>query len=285
MHPRSSYRFVWIAAFLGLALVAFACAPAEEEAPTGEEQPAATGEEAPAEEPAAAERPEAGAGAEAIADLQEGDATLTGTVTYVGQVPNLQPIAMDADPECAAKHDEAVQPQTLVLGEGNTVGNIFVQVKDTFAQGDYTPPSTPVVIDQNGCMYHPHVVGVLAGQGLQFWNSDGLLHNVHGTPESNREFNLGMPASRTETTVTLNTPELYVPVKCDVHPWMSAYVGVMTHPYFDVTEPDGAYEITVPAGTYTIEAWHERLGTRTQEVTVAASERATVDFELDVPQG
>lgn len=281
MLPRSNCRFVWIAAFAALALVAVACGPAEEEpAPAGEDRPAGAEEAAPA-----AGRTEPGAGADAIADLQEGDATISGTVTYVGQVPNLQPIAMDADPACAEKHDGPVQPQTLVLGEGNTVGNIFVQVKDTFAQDDYPPPSTPVVIDQLGCMYDPHVVGVLAGQPLEFWNSDGILHNVHLTPKQNREQNLGMPASLTEKAVTLNTPELYVPVKCDVHPWMSAYVGVMTHPYFDVTEEDGAYEITVPAGTYTIEAWHERLGTQTQEVTVAAGETATVDFELDVPQG
>jgi plastocyanin len=278
MHFRSPYRFVWIAAFAAFALVAVACAPAEEE-------PAATEGEAPAEEPAAGGRAEPGAGAEAVADLQQGDATISGTVTYTGQVPSLPPIAMEADPQCAAKHDGPVAPQTLVLGEGNTLGNIFVQVKDSFAQGDYQPPTTPVVIDQEGCMYHPHVVGVMAGQPLEFWNSDGLLHNVHLTPKENREQNLGMPASLTEKAITLNTPELYVPVKCDVHPWMSSYVSVMTHPYFDVTEEDGSFEITVPAGTYTIEAWHERLGTRTQEVTVAAGESATVDFALDVPQG
>jgi len=281
MHFRSPYRFVWIAAVAALALVAVACAPAAEEEAPGEPAPAA---EEGAEAPAAREHG-IGDGAEAIAELQQGDATITGTVTYTGQVPNLQPIAMEADPQCAAKHDGPVQPQTLVLGDGNTVGNIFVQVKDGFAQGDFQPPTTPVVIDQEGCMYHPHVVGVMAGQPLEFWNSDGLLHNVHLTPKENREQNLGMPASLTEKAVTLNTPELYAPVKCDVHPWMSAYVSVMSHPYFDVTEENGQFEITVPAGTYTIEAWHERLGTRTQEVTVAAGESATVDFTLDVPQG
>lgn len=273
MHPRSSCRYVSIAASAALALLlAVACSPAEDAAPTREERA----------EPAAPVEP--GAGAEAIAGLQQGDATITGTVTYAGQVPSFPPIAMDADPSCAEKHDDPVYPQTLVLGAGNTVGNIFVQVKDTFAQGDYPPPSTPVVVDQLGCLYDPHVVGVLAGQPLEFWNSDGILHNVHLTPRLNREQNLGMPGSLRQTSVTLNTPELYVPVKCDVHPWMSAYVAVMSHPYFDVTEEDGRYEIRVPAGTYTLEAWHERLGTRTQEVTVAAGETATVDFTLDVPQ-
>lgn len=267
------------------ALVAFGvtgCAPAEEGgAPEGGEEQAA--EEAGAEEaPAAPQDPEAGTNA--IAALQEGSATITGTVTYVGPEPNFQPINMDADPVCAEKHTEPVYPDTLVTGEGGTVANIFVQVKDSFAQGDYEVPAAPVVIDQEGCLYHPHVVGVMAGQPLQFWNSDGILHNVHGTPAQNREFNLGMPASLKEKSVTLNTPEEFVPVKCDVHPWMSAYVAVMTHPYFDVTAEDGQYEITVPPGTYTVEAWHERLGTQTSEITVADGESASVDFELDVPQ-
>ena len=281
----SLFRFVCTGAFAVLALLALttaACGPAEEEtaAPAEDGEAAAPAEEAQA----APERPEKGEGTAAIASLQEGDATITGTVTFAGEPPNLPPIEMAADPDCAGMHTEPVQAQTLVLGEGNSMGNIFVQVKDTFAQGDYPPPSVPVVIDQQGCMYDPHVVGMLAGQPLQFWNSDGILHNVHGTPQQNREFNLGMPGSRTEASVELNTPELYVPVKCDVHPWMSAYVAVMTHPYFDVTEDDGRYEITVPPGTYTVEAWHERLGTQTSEITVADGETASVDFELDVPQ-
>ena len=282
MHPRSLNRFVWIAAsaaLLSLVLAwAVACAPAEEEPAEETAPPAGEGAEAPAAEPK-----DAGDGAEAIAELQAGDATISGTITYTGEAPTFQPIAMDADPDCAAKHGEPVYPEALVLGDGNTVGNIFVQVKDGFAQGDFQPPTAPVVVDQRGCMYQPHVVGVLAGQPLEFWNSDGILHNVHLTPKQNREQNLGMPGSLKEKAVTFDTPELYVPVKCDVHPWMSAYVAVMSHPYFDVTGEDGRYEIKVPAGTYTIETWHEKLGTRTQEVTVAAGETATADFALDVP--
>lgn len=265
------------------ALFVTGCGPAEEqEAPDETGQAATEDGEGEAAAPEAPQDPEAGS--EAIAALQEGSATLTGTITYTGQVPSFQPIDMSADPMCADKHDEPVYPQSLELGEGNTVANIFVQVRDTFAEDEYDVPSTPVVIDQRGCVYYPHVVGVMAGQPLQFWNSDAILHNVHGTPEKNREFNLGMPASLKEKAVTLNTPEEFVPVKCDVHPWMSAYVAVMTHPYFDTTADDGRYEITVPPGTYTVEAWHERLGTETSEVTVADGETATVDFELDVPQ-
>lgn len=277
MHRRS--HFIRTAACVVFALLAvLSCAPSEEPA----EEAAAPATEKAAEAPAVTGN-EPGDGAAAIAELQKGDATISGTITFTGQVPKFSPIAMNADPTCAGKHDEPVYPQTLVLGEGNTVGNIFVQVKDSFAQGDYPAPTTPVVIDQEGCMYHPHVVGVLAGQPLEFWNSDGILHNVHLNPKQNREQNLGMPASLKRKSVMLNTPELYFPVKCDVHPWMSAYVAVMSHPYFDVTEDDGQYEIKVPAGTYTIEVWHEKLGTKTQQVTVAAGESATADFALDVP--
>jgi plastocyanin len=276
-------RLVSIAILVALPLALVACGPSNEEAaaPAGEEAAAPAETAAPAGAQAAAE---VGAGYAEIAALQQGDATISGTVTYTGQVPNLPPISMDADPTCAEKHDGPVPNEALVLGEGNTMANVFVQVKDSFAQGDYPAPPTPVVIDQLGCLYHPHVVGMLAGQQLQFLNSDGILHNVHGTPKNSREFNLGMPGSLHQKSVLLNQPELYVPVKCDVHPWMAAYVGVMTHPYFEVTDDTGAFSIRVPAGTYTLEAWHEKLGTRTEEVTVGAGETATVDFQLDVPQ-
>jgi len=249
----------------------------------GEAAPAAGEQAAAGGEATAPQDPEAGT--EAIKAMQKGSATLTGTVTYVGQVPNLPPINMDADPVCAGKHDGPVPSEVLVLGDGNTVANVFVQVKDSFAQGDYPAPSTPVVIDQRGCLYHPHVIGMLAGQALQFWNSDQILHNVHGTPEKNREFNLGMPGTLHDKSQVLNTPEEFVHVKCDVHPWMKAFVAVMTHPYFDVTGKDGAYSIKVPPGTYTVEAWQEKLGTTTKQVTVGDGETATVDFQLDVPKG
>jgi len=212
-----------------------------------------------------------------------GSATVSGTVNYEGQVPNLRPIDMGADPACAAKHDSPVMPDMLVLGDGNTMANIFVQVTNP-PEGSYPTPSEPVEIDQRGCSYHPHVVGVRAGQPLEFMNSDGLLHNVHGLPEANREFNLGMPATVTESATTLNRPEPLFQVKCDVHPWMQAYVAVMSHPYFAVTDEDGQFTIEgLPAGTYTVEAWHERLGTQTAEVTVDDGGSATADFTFSAP--
>lgn len=209
-----------------------------------------------------------------------GSAVISGTVTFTGEVPDLKPIDMSADPTCAAKHDTPVMPDMLLLGDGNTMGNIFVHVTNP-PEGNYTAPSEPAVIDQRGCQYHPHVIGVMAGQPLEFKNSDGLLHNVHGLPNENRPFNLGMPATLTESSVTLNRPEPLFHVKCDVHPWMQAYVAVMDNPYFAVTGKDGHFSIEgLPAGTYTVEAWHERLGTKTAEVTVTDGGTATADFSF-----
>ncbi len=212
-----------------------------------------------------------------------GTSSVAGTIVFDGQAPRLKPIAMSADPGCEAKHDGLVAAQTLVLGEGHSLGNVFVQVKNPPA-GSYPVPGEPAVIDQNGCLYSPRVLGVLAGQTLQFRNSDGLLHNVHGRPEVNREFNMGMPPSLTETDTVFNKPEPLFPVKCDVHPWMRAYVAVMTHPFYAVTGASGQYSIEgLPAGSYEIEAWHEKLGTKSASVIVADGEAGAVDFAFAVP--
>lgn len=208
--------------------------------------------------------------------------SVTGTVVFDDKVPNLKPLSMDADPACAAKHDTPVYPDMLVLGDGNAMANIFVQI--TGVPGGTQPARTePAVIDQHGCQYHPHVVGVMVGQPLMFKNSDGILHNVHGLPKVNREFNLGMPPSLTEKETTFTKPEPLFPVKCDVHPWMQAYIAVMDHPWFDVTGTDGKFSIgDVPAGTYEVVAWHERLGTQKQSVTVGDG-ATSVDFKFKTP--
>jgi plastocyanin len=221
----------------------------------------------------------------AVEGLGDGSATISGTVSFAGTAPALRPVTMDADPQCAQKHDSPVPNQVLWLGDGNTMGNVFVQVKSGLAEKQWPAPSEPGVIDQDGCIYTPHVMGVMAGQPLVFLNSDDLLHNVHGLPKANREFNLGMPATVKRTEVALGTPEPVFPVKCDVHPWMQAYVAVMAHPYFDSTADDGRFEIrNLPAGTYEIEAWHERLGTQTATVTVEDGGSATSDFTFTTPQ-
>ncbi len=214
-----------------------------------------------------------------------GAGVIAGNIVFDGNPPNLRAISMDADPGCAAKHDEPVIAEVLVLGEGQSLGNVFVQVTNPPA-GTYPVPSEAAVVDQNGCMYTPRVLGVMAGQTLQFLNSDSLLHNVHGRPAENREFNMGMPPTLTETETTLSRPEPVFSVKCDVHPWMQAYVAVMSHPFFTVTDTSGEYRIEgLPAGEYEIEAWHERLGTQTATVTVADDAAGAADFTFAVPSG
>ncbi len=208
--------------------------------------------------------------------------SITGTITYDDKVPKLRPIKMDADPDCASKHTSPVFPEFLVVGDGNSLGNVFVQIKNAPASSA-AAPSEPVVIDQQGCRYIPHVAGVMAGQTIKFKNSDGILHNVHGLPEVNRQFNIGMPPSLKEKDQVLNKPEPLFKVKCDVHPWMNSYIAVMSHPYFSVSGMDGKFEIgDVPDGTYTIEAWHEKLGTQTTEVKVSGG-AASADFSFKVP--
>lgn len=240
---------------------------------------------APATSPKAAEAPKAAPApaAPAAPAAVLGSSAVAGKVAFEGKAPSMKPTKMDADPACAAKHSGPVFPETLVLGDGQTLANVFVQVKNPPA-GTFPAPAEPVIIDQNGCRYIPHVAGVMAGQALKFRNSDGILHNVHGLPKENREFNIGMPPTLLEKDTVLNKPEAFFPVKCDVHPWMRSYVAVMTHPYFAVSGIDGTFQIpNLPAGTYEIEAWHEKLGTQTASITVADGETGSADFSFSVP--
>lgn len=211
--------------------------------------------------------------------------SVTGTVTFDGKVPNLKPLAMEADPACAKKHSGPVPNEMLVLGKGNTMGNIMVWVSKGLPAGKSWPvPKTPVVLDQNGCQYKPHVMGIMVGQTYRILNSDGVLHNIHTLPKVNPSFNKGMPPTLKEATTVFQKPEEVFHIKCDVHPWMSAYVAVFTHPFFSVTGADGKYTISgLDPGTYEITAWHEKLGTQTATVTVAANEGKSQNFKFAVP--
>jgi plastocyanin len=210
---------------------------------------------------------------------------ISGTITFDGKVPALKPLSMDADPDCAKMHSKPVPNEMLVLGSGNTMGNIMVWVSKGLADGKTWPaPKTPAVLDQKGCVYMPHVMGVMVGQPYRILNSDGILHNVHALPKINRGFNRPMPPTLKETTVSFDKPEHVFQIKCDVHPWMSAWVGVFTHPFFSVTDTDGKFTIAgLDEGTYEVTAWHERLGTQTATVTVGASETKNQDFKFTTP--
>jgi len=214
--------------------------------------------------------------------------TITGTVTYEGKVPNLKPIAMDADPNCAKKHTTPQASDVLVLGDGNTMANILVRVVGGLPAGKTWPaPKEPAVMDQNGCRYEPHVLGIQIGQPFKILNSDGILHNVHSLPKINKPFNMAMPGNRKEATATFDKEENIFQMKCDVHPWMSAFIMVTTNPFYAVTKKDGKFSIAnLDPGTYEIEAWHEKLGIQKASVTIAAAgDTKPIAFKFTAPAG
>ena len=205
-------------------------------------------------------------------------ANVTGKVTFEGTAPAPQPIKLSSDPYCESANS-GLTTETEMVGPGGVVQNVFVYVKDGLGTRTFAAPSVPVTIDQKGCHYTPHVIGIQVGQPLQIINSDNTLHNVHGLAKANKEFNAGQPIQGMKMTHTFSTKEVMVPFKCDVHGWMNAWVGVVDHPYYFVTGPDGTFSLKgLPPGTYTIEAWHEKLGAQTQMVTVGATEAKDVAF-------
>ena len=214
-------------------------------------------------------------------------ASITGRITYQGEVPQFKPIKMDADPVCLAKHSGDVLPETLVLGDPTTktVGNVLVRITSGLPAKNYPAPTEPFVLTQEGCRYSPHVMAVMVGQPFKILNPDGTLHNLHALPKVNEQFNLAMPNFRKETTRTFDKVEAApFPIKCDVHPWMGAWISVMDHPFFFVTQPNGQYKIdNLPAGTYEVEAWHEKLPAQKTTVTLAEGEAKEVNFTLSVP--
>ena len=213
--------------------------------------------------------------------------SITGTITFNGTPPKLPALSMDADPACAKKHPTPAADERLVLGSGQAMGNVMVWVSKGLPSGKtYPAPSTPVTLDQNGCQYKPHAQGIMVGQAYKILNSDGILHNVHSLPKVNAQFNKPMPPTLKETSTTFTKPEPIFEIKCDVHPWMRAWIGVFTHPFYAVTGPDGKFTISgLDAGTYEITAWHEVLGTQTATVTVAATGSKVQDFKFAMPAG
>jgi hypothetical protein len=204
--------------------------------------------------------------------------TITGQVHLMGKPPAPDRIRMNADPMCAKANDgrDVVQAD-VVVGADDALANVFVQLKGDFPA---TPaPTDPVEIDQHGCLYVPRVAGVRVGQPLVVRNSDMGLHNVHGSSARSDLFNVSQPvAGMTNTFRPME--EGILTLKCDVHTWMVAHVGVVNHPYFAVTGADGAFTLHhVPAGTYTLQIWHERFGTQTAQVTVPPDGTATVDLK------
>jgi len=207
-------------------------------------------------------------------------AMVTGRVRFDGPAPEREILRIDGDRNCVTLNGSSEQPgESILLGENNTLQNVFVYVKDGLGRQSFPVPSAPVVIDQQKCRYVPRVVGIRVGQPLEIRNGDPLLHNVRSASEINQPFNQGQPVQGMKFSHTFTTREVMMPIKCDVHAWMNAYVGALEHPYFAVTAEAGTFQLPdLPPGTYTIEAWHERLGVQTQQVTVGPRETKDVVF-------
>ena len=214
--------------------------------------------------------------------------SITGKIVYEGNVPAsiTKPIDTSGDPSCAA-HANGKPPvnEVLVLGEGQTMANIIVQVTKGLPEGKtWEAPAEAAVMTQAGCQYTPHVTALQLGQKLKVLNPDGILHNVNCQPKLNRAQNRAMPKNLSEIEFDFDQAEEPFRFKCDVHPWMMAYCTVIAHPFFDVTEKDGIFTIDgLEPGEYEIEAWHERLGKQTATVTVTADKPAEANFTFSRP--
>jgi hypothetical protein len=207
-------------------------------------------------------------------------ATIAASVVFEGAVPAPTMMRLDGDPKCVAANGAAERPsESIVIGNGPSLQNVFVYVKDGLGNYAFPIPTEPVVLDQQKCRYTPRVLGVRVGQRFSIHNSDPLLHNVRSDGKINRPFNMSTPLQGVSVDKSFATREVMVPFRCDVHNFMSAWVGAIDHPFFGVTGADGRVSLSgLPPGTYAIEAWHEELGTKTQQVTVGPKESKDVAF-------
>jgi plastocyanin len=203
--------------------------------------------------------------------------SVSGRITFDGTAPKPELIRMGKDAACVAGAGPNPQSNAVLISADGGLANAFVYIKDSFDGYTFETPAGAVTMDQKGCVYVPRVFGVRVGQPIEILNSDATIHNVHALPMQNQEFNESQNRAGMRTTKVFTVPEVMVRIKCDFHGWMAAHVGVMSHPFFAVTDASGAYSIKgLPPGTYTLEAWHETFGTRTQQVTIAPSGQQTV---------
>ncbi len=234
---------------------------------------------------------DAGAGGEAAAGAAEEAAmpvvdpatagAITGVIAFEGEAPAAQPIDMAEEPTCADAYSGEGPMTEGVLVSGGGLANVFVYVKEGLGMSFPAPPA-PVVLDQHNCRYHPHILGLQVGQPLEIRNSDAVLHNINTQPTVNRGFNISQPQQGMETTRDFSMAEVMIPVKCDVHGWMHAYIGVLDHPYFAVSAADGSFSLpNLPPGDYVVEAWHETYGAQSMNVTVGESATAEVSFSYN----
>jgi plastocyanin len=207
--------------------------------------------------------------------------SIAGAITFKGAPPKMPALDMTQDPGCPP------QPQTsdAVVVKNGKLANVFVYVKEGLPQGKFAVPSESVVLDQKGCRYIPHVMGVMAGQPLKILNTDTADHNIHDMPSNNPQWNESQMPTDPPIIKTFTQSEMMIALQCNQHPWMRAYVNVMSHPYFAVSAADGSFQIkNLPPGEYTLLAVHEKFGEQTMKVKVGAKQSAKADFSFTAGQ-
>jgi plastocyanin len=209
---------------------------------------------------------------------------IAGKVTFEGTKPKLAVIAMDKDPVCMAQHVAPVHVEDGAVNSDGTLPNVFVYVKQGAEQYSFPVPTIPVTLDQRGCMYRPHVLGIMVGQELRVVSSDPTTHNIHPMPKENREWNQSQPPGAAPLIKKFARPEVMIPVKCNQHPWMKAYIGVTSNPFYAVTGSGGVFEIKgLPPGNYTVEAWAPIFGAQERAVTVTVKKSTQLEFKFKAP--
>jgi plastocyanin len=209
--------------------------------------------------------------------------TITARVTLDGTPPPMQELTMGSFADCRKLHEGEVLAGDMLVHDGK-VQNAFVWIQDGLGDRVFATPTEKVVMDQQGCLYVPRVAGAQVGQPVEFLNGDAMLHNVHGTPKANSGWNVALSRKGAERTLTFDKPEIMISVRCDLHPWMQGWLGIVDHPYFGVTGADGMVTLkNVPAGDYTVGVWHERFGQQSAKVTVAPQQTAQTTFTLKPP--
>jgi plastocyanin len=238
------------------------------------------------EEPAAPTTPAQPAAQPTAAIDPATAATVVGKVSFADGKPRRAPINMGADAACKAMHTTPQLSEEVVVNDNGTLRWATVYVKEGLGGKTFPKPAQTVHLDQKGCVYQPHVVGVMANQDVHIANSDQTTHNIHPVPKINREWNESQPPGAGALVKAFAREEMAIPVKCNIHPWMRSYIHVFSHPFFSVTGEDGSFEIKgLPPGDYTLSVWHEKYGEVEQKVTVAAKETKTVDFSLGPKAG
>ena len=256
-------RLIALLAMLGLLLVVAGCGKKEESQTSSQA-------ETKAAQPASAPIDPATA------------ATITGTVKFDGKAPKAKKIDMSQDPACKGTNET----EDIVADDKGDLENVFVYVKDGLGDRSFDAPKTTAKIDQDGCRYHPHVLGVMAGQPVEITNSDNTTHNIHPSPKDNKEWNESQPPKGAPISKEFARQEVLVPVKCNQHPWMKMYIGVVKNPFFAVTDKSGKFELKgLPPGTYTVTAVQEKLGSQDMKVTVGPKDSKTADFTFKAGAG